>query len=746
MIANIYKYLIVFLLLFCNSQVFAQSPEIDSLNKLLGKTKSDKEIKRIEAQLSKEYIFIEPIKTLTYTKSLIPYFIKAKDTSILLNLYNTQGIANAITGNSKESEESFLEKLRLARLTGDSVTVAGTYSSLGNVYQNNGDYPKALKYFKLSIKIFKAEKNDKGLSTAYTNIGNTYKSYGQLQNSLDAYFKSLKISEKLKQNTGTVLSNIGNAFADMDEYEKAKKYYLLSIEQFKKEGSDYYVSWGYSNLASIYLDNDELDKAEELYSKAMKMHEKQGDLEGIAHTEHSIGLIRTEQERFDEAIAMYQSSLKHYDELEMPFEVAKNLVDMGVLERRRNNQEKAAIYFDEAYKLIDYFPYDLELKIFYKEYADVNKIRGDFKSALKFYELHTEMSDSLFKIENKRAFAEKEAKYQNEKKQKQIQELKHQQKLDDIKNEEAKARSRMILIFTLVGLALLGVVIIVLIRSNRLKQHTNKLLQTQNAKISHQKEVIEEKNKDITDSINYAQNIQQAILPDLATAKSILGDSFILFQPRDIVSGDFYWMHRMENGDVFFAVADCTGHGVPGAFMSMMGNDMLNKIIIDHGISDPGKALSELNNEVKKALAKNVSADKMRDGMDITICKLTKERNKIFFSSAMRSVYHISGDTLNELKGDKNAIGGNTEFNFEFETHELLVNKNDSLFLTTDGYADQFGGLDGKKFMAKNLKEIFLSFKDKSMDEQYSVLKDSFFKWKGKFEQIDDVTVMGIRI
>lgn len=739
-------YLFTLFLFLIVGKVFSQSPEIDSLNDLLIKTKSEREIRKIEVQLAKAFIFVEPPKALDYCKKLVPYFVNKKDTISLLNLYNTQGIANAITGNAKLSEESFLEKLRLARLRGDSVTVAGTYSSLGNVYQNNGNYPKALKYFKSALKIFKAEKNDVGLSTVYTNIGNTYKSYGQLQNSLDAYFKSLKISEKLKQNTGTVLSNIGNAFADMDEYDKAEKYYLLSIEEFKKEGSDYYVSWGYSNLASIYLDKKDLIKAEQLYQDAFKMHQKQGDLEGIAHTEHSLGLIRTEQNKYEEAIEYYQLSLKHYEELGIPFEVGKNLIDIGVLERRRNNEQKAAYYFDEAFKLIEHFPYDLELKVFYKEYADINKNRGDFKNALKFYELHTEMSDSLFKIENKRAFAEKEAKYQNEKKQKQIQELKHQQKLDEIKNEEAKARSKMTLIFTFIGLALLAIVILVLIRSNRLKQQTNKLLQSQNEEISHQKEVIEEKNKDITDSINYAQNIQQAILPDLATIKNTLGDSFILFQPRDIVSGDFYWMHRLENGDVFFAVADCTGHGVPGAFMSMMGNDMLNKIIIDHGISDPGKALSELNNEVKKALAKNISADKMRDGMDITICKMSKDRSTIFYSSAMRSVYHISGDILNEEKGDKYPIGGNTDFDFAFTTHEFKVRRGDSLFLTTDGYADQFGGADGKKFMSKNLKEIFLKSNSRSMDEQFLILKENFVKWKGSFEQIDDVTVLGIRV
>ncbi len=740
------KYLFLFVLILWTGISYAQSPELDSLFKELQKAKTEKEKKYIEGQIAMEFTFIEPLKTLEYSKTVLPYYYKIKDTIALLDLLNAQGVANAITGDAAQSEKSFLEKLRISRLLRDSTAVAGAYSSLGNVHQNSGNYKEALRYYKAALNIFKSEKNEKGLANVYSNIGNTYKSYGQLQNSLDAYFKALKISEKLNKGVGTIMTNIGNAFADMEEPEKAKKYFELSIAEFKKEGSDYYESWGISNLASVYLDTKDFKKAEELYLQAFKMHEKQGDLEGIAHSEHSLGLIRGHEKKYDEAINYFESSLKHYNELEIPFEAGKNLIDMGGLERDRGNMQKAAYYFDKAYELIEHFPYDLELQIFYKEYAVINKWRGDFKSALNFYELYSKMNDSLFKMENKRAFAEKEAKYQNEKKKKEILALKHQQKLDEIKNEESKARSKMILIFTLVGAALLGVVILVLVRSNRLKNQTNTLLKSQNEEITHQKEIIQEKNKDITDSINYAQNIQQAILPDRDTVNNILGESFILFLPRDIVSGDFYWMHRIENGDVFFAVADCTGHGVPGAFMSMMGNDMLNKIIIDHNITDPGRALSELNNEVKKALAKNISSDKMRDGMDITLCKMTKDRSKIFYSSAMRSVYHVCGDVLNEEKGDKNPIGGNTDFDFEFETLDIEVKKGDGIFLTTDGFADQFGGAEGKKFMSKNLKEIFLKSKDETMEKQYLLLKDHFSKWKGSFEQIDDVTVLGVRI
>lgn len=259
------------------------------------------------------------------------------------------------------------------------------------------------------------------------------------------------------------------------------------------------------------------------------------------------------------------------------------------------------------------------------------------------------------------------------------------------------------------------------------------------------KESLKKKNKDITDSINYAKSIQQAILPDLNTSQQVLGDSFIFFMPRDIVSGDFYWMHKMDNGDVYFAVADCTGHGVPGAFMSMMGNDMLNKIIVDHGVQEPGQILSELNREVKKALAKNVSSDQMRDGMDIVLCR-KKADNILEFASAMRNFYKLSNKSLEEFKGDKSPIGGNTSLDFNFKTQQISITKNDCLYLFTDGFADQFGGVEGKKFMSKNLKELFLAVHEKPMIEQHQLLKNTFLGWRSNYEQVDDVTVMGIRI
>jgi serine phosphatase RsbU (regulator of sigma subunit) len=351
---------------------------------------------------------------------------------------------------------------------------------------------------------------------------------------------------------------------------------------------------------------------------------------------------------------------------------------------------------------------------------------------------------------SQKSIEELEAQYSTEKKNIEIDNLKKTRELEKLNQAEkdakaeAEQKTKNTISFSIIGIVILtaGLFYWRYIQ----KKKDNVLLQSKNREISSQKEIIEEKNKDITDSINYAKSIQQAILPDNATVKSCVGESFILFMPRDIVSGDFYWMHKNENGDLYFAVADCTGHGVPGAFMSMMGNDMLNKIIIDHGISEPGKILSELNNEVKKALAKNSSADTMRDGMDIALCKMNGSRTQLTYATAMRSVYKFGKNVLDECKGDKNPIGGNTEFNFEFVTHVISLEKGDALYLSTDGFADQFGGEKGKKFLTKRLKEFIQKNASNSLETQKDILHKEFLSWKGKQEQVDDVCVLGIRI
>lgn len=273
------------------------------------------------------------------------------------------------------------------------------------------------------------------------------------------------------------------------------------------------------------------------------------------------------------------------------------------------------------------------------------------------------------------------------------------------------------------------------------------IIKRQTAEVVRQKEEIERKSKDITDSIHYAKRIQTAILPNSEDIAESLPDSFILFKPRDVVSGDFYWFANSftENESyTIIAAADCTGHGVPGAFMSMIGNTILNEIVVTNKIHNPSEILSHLHIGVKTALKQHETES--RDGMDIAILAFDNNRRKLYYSGANRPLWIVSDGVLKELKPTKAAIGGLTIESQVYELHDVVYKKGDAFYISTDGYADQFGGEEGKKFMTKKFKETIVSAEHLKMAKQKEVYDNTIEKWRGNHEQVDDILVIGIRI
>jgi two-component system, sensor histidine kinase LadS len=284
---------------------------------------------------------------------------------------------------------------------------------------------------------------------------------------------------------------------------------------------------------------------------------------------------------------------------------------------------------------------------------------------------------------------------------------------------------------------------------NQLKDKININLETQvkerTKEINLQKEVIEQKNKDITDSINYAKGIQQATLTDTAEFFEIFPDAFVIFRPKDIVSGDFYWFARL-NDTFLIAAADCTGHGVPGALMSMIGNSFLNEIVNEKKISVPSEILFELRERVIRILNQQRNEIEKNDGMDISLVSIDLKKNMLQFAGAYNPLWIIRGGEFSEIKGSKFPIGKfQGKENENFANHELKLEKGDCVYLFSDGYADQFGGTQGKKFKYQQLKNLLLSISGKSMSEQKDLLNLTLDNWKGVTEQVDDILFIGFK-
>ena len=277
------------------------------------------------------------------------------------------------------------------------------------------------------------------------------------------------------------------------------------------------------------------------------------------------------------------------------------------------------------------------------------------------------------------------------------------------------------------------------------RRYTAHLKEESQIKDRKAREVLEEKNKEIVDSINYAKRIQDAMMTSEAYRKSVIPKSFTFFKPKDVVSGDFYWVYKDQEENIFFTVADCTGHGVPGAFMSMIGTSLLNEIIVEKGIKDTNKILDEMRKQIIKSLNQDTEDDQ-KDGMDISICKLNMKKKTLEFSGAHNPLVVVSENELSTFKGDSQAVGLETVDIKPFTKHSMKLKKDDMIYIYSDGYQDQFGGDNGKKYMTANFKKLLLKISKEEEKKQNKLLEIELANWMQNEEQIDDICIMGVRV
>jgi serine phosphatase RsbU (regulator of sigma subunit) len=270
-------------------------------------------------------------------------------------------------------------------------------------------------------------------------------------------------------------------------------------------------------------------------------------------------------------------------------------------------------------------------------------------------------------------------------------------------------------------------------------------LEQKNELINNQIEIVQSKNKEITDSINYAQRIQRTLLPLENRLNEVLSEHFVFYQPRNIVSGDFYWFHHSEETTIL-AVGDCVGHGVPGAFMTVMGNALLNEIVIENGLDSPLEIVSELNKKVYNSLRSHAADPDAGGDMDIAVIKIDQSSKTIQYTGAKIPVNFVYNGQITQIRPDKFSIGAGREPIICFSQHEFAYQPGTMLYLTSDGYSDQFGGTDLKKFMTKNYRAILSNIADLPCKEQKLIIENEFFAWKGNVAQTDDVLVVGIRL
>ncbi|MCB9187757.1 MAG: SpoIIE family protein phosphatase [Flavobacteriales bacterium] len=400
--------------------------------------------------------------------------------------------------------------------------------------------------------------------------------------------------------------------------------------------------------------------------------------------------------------------------------------------------DSAVIFGEKAIAILNEIGAKKEIKDLHALLAEAHEMDQNYEQSLYHLKSFLELEQDQASLESAANIANLEAELEKQKSDAALD-----QEKTKTKEREAEIEKRNLLLYGLTIIIILAIVaVIIAIRSYLNKKRAAMTIQKQKEAVDEAYIQLEEKNTEILDSITYAKRIQTAILPPQKIVKEYLQDSFILYKPKDIVAGDFYWMEQVNN-KVLFAACDCTGHGVPGALVSVVCNNGLNKSVREYGITEPGKILDKTREIVIQEFEK--SEEEVRDGMDIALCAL--DGNILEFAGAHNPVWIIRNGSqeIDEIKADSQPIG-KFEHAQPYTTHRIELEKGDTFFIFSDGYADQFGGDKGKKFKTANFKRLLLSIQEKSMNEQKRIIDQTFEEWRGDIEQIDDVCIIGVRV
>ena len=694
------------------------------------------------------YLFSKPDSAFYFAGLQYDFAESINNKKQMANSLNTQGVSFHIRDDYAKAIDYYTRSLKIREELGDKKGIAVSLSNIGIIYHDQGDYAKAIDYYTRSLQIAEELGNKSGIASSLNSIGGIYKDQGDYAKAIDYYTRSLKISEELGDKKGIAMSlhNIGSIYKDQGDNTKAIYNYTKSLKIYEEIGDKYGIATTLNNIGNIYLSQGDYAKAIDYYTRSLKTQEELGYKKGIANSLHNIGSIYKDQGDNTKAIDYYTKSLKIHEEIGDKKGIATTLSNIGSIYYEQGDYGKALEKSTKALSIAKELGNVENIRNASENLWKTNKKLGKHSQALEMHELYIQMRDSMLSIENKEAIIQQEFKYKYEKEQA-LADAKHQEQMA----LSAEREKRQKLIAYSAGGGLVMVLLFAFFILNRLQvtRRQKKVIEEQKQKVEEQKQVVEEQKqkveeqkKDITDSIRYAENIQKALLPaeeDL----SLLPEGFVLFQPKDIVSGDFYWLQH-HNNKVYFAACDCTGHGVPGAFMSMIGSSLLDEAVVEKGITQPNEIFFEVRKGFIGALKQTEEAGTQKDGMDAVLCSWNKN-GTLEYSLAYNPLLLIREGEILETKADKQPVGFHTGEQKPFTHHELKLDKGDTVYIFSDGYPDQFGGKKDKKFMMKNFKKLLLSIQDKTMNEQKTILETTMAEWKGETEQVDDILVMGVR-
>ena len=604
-----------------------------------------------------------------------------------------------------ESEDEFYLYLNKGLFLADKLNDSKSRTDLkvkeGKHFFDLQEDDKGMQVLLDEITLAEKKKDSLSISRINYSIGSYYFYKQDIDNSIK-YMTASVVTYPTSENQlvkATSLMALGVVLQNTPRLEESIRYQKQALK-IKEDANAYQqLPVSLNNLAELHYQLGQKEEAYRLLDRSIELCDSIGQPTSYFYAIFVKGEIYVKEKRFKEAIPLIETAVDFWEE-------TKSWRDLT-----RAYQQLSAAYLGAN------LPYD----------------------AMKAMNNYVVMKDSIFNMDQRSGANEIAAKYETEKRELQLQQEKEAKEFaqkEKVLNEDAeKMRS---IVFAIIGFILI-INIIYFYKRYKAQQKDKEL-------IAEQKQQLEVRSQEIMDSIIYAKRIQAAILPRDTKVKKLLPDSFILYKPKDVVAGDFYWLEEVNDG-ILFAAADCTGHGVPGAMVSVVCNNGLNRAVLQMGLTNPAEILNTTREIIVDEF--NKAEGELKDGMDIALCKL--QNNKLFFAGAHNPVWIIrkSSNTglqeVIEIKGDKQPVG-KFEKEFPFTSKEIELEKNDLIYIFTDGIFDQFGGSKGKKLKAANFKKLLLSLSNFPMQKQLAEIEKAFDNWKGELEQLDDVCVIGVKI
>jgi serine phosphatase RsbU (regulator of sigma subunit)/Tfp pilus assembly protein PilF len=672
--------------------------------------------------------------------------------------YSDLGAVLLRTGQYDRGVDTLRKCLAIDRRLEDTNSLRNAYTNLGLAFSKSSRYDSAIYYYKKSIRLIKEQGKISELSGIYGNLGNVHRMRSDLVKGLKYYQKGLRIIDSTgKGSKGRILGNIGTIHKKRGAFEKALSRYREAREIFEKNEEPRQVAATDLSIGKVLEKLGDSAKGLRHYRDAYAFYDRVGSPRRKAIALLNIGSHHYQKGRIDSALSYYKRSRRIAERIGSLLPILSTNSKIADIHLKRGRAQEALELGEKGFQKAKRIGSTTWLKAFADVLHRANKELGHHEEALRYHEEFCRFKDSLKSEERAEKLTRMDMRYKFQKQQMQDS-LEHAKELRVQKERVEKQRT--IRNFLLGGGAILLLLLALIYERFRVARKRKDLIEEKKEEVDRAYDQLHEKNAELEDSIHYASRIQSAILTSDDHFQQVLGEHFVFFKPKEVVSGDFYWSYGDDRYAIWLA-ADCTGHGVPGAFMSMIGNRLFNEVVVEQADRDPGSIFERVRTGIIQALDQGNEAE-ANDGMDAALCVFDRKKKRLHFAGAQNPLYVVQnssdeafeggkvleedGYRLTEIQGDRSPLGRHSHKEEAFHTRTLKLKGGETLYTFSDGFPDQFGGSKGKKYRYKPFKRLLLSLQDRSMQEQKEALDKEFTNWKGDREQVDDVVVIGVRV